>query len=167
MINKNATNPAALRSRKALATALVSLLLNHPLKDIKIEDITRTAGLSRQTFYTNFSQKEDILEHALNELFLMFTGSLQSLPETINKCWQSILNSGADTKNFCQYYLTISSLTFSQPIICIFSKMSFPSMQRMYQTHRKNCPIWKIIWPDLPFICSVPGSKTTGMKIPK
>ena len=69
MINKNAINPAALRSRKALATALVSLLLNHPLKDIKIEDITRTAGLSRQTFYTNFSQKEDILEHALNELF--------------------------------------------------------------------------------------------------
>lgn len=85
MINKNTTNPAALRSRSALATALVSLLLERPLKDIKIEDITKAAGLSRQTFYTNFSQKEDILEHSLNELFLMFTGSLQSLPETIDE----------------------------------------------------------------------------------
>lgn len=66
---KNTTNPAAIRSRNALATSLVSLLLERPLKDITIEDITSSAGLSRQTFYTNFSQKEDILENSLNQLF--------------------------------------------------------------------------------------------------
>lgn len=85
MINKNTTNPAALRSRKALAEALVNLLTEHPLKDITVEDITTSAGLSRQTFYTNFSQKEDILEHSLNELFLMFTGGIQKPPDTVGE----------------------------------------------------------------------------------
>lgn len=83
MINKNTTNPAALRSRTALAKALVLLLLERPLKDITIEDITSSAGLSRQTFYTNFSQKEDILEHSLNELFSMLTKELHPLPDTM------------------------------------------------------------------------------------
>ncbi len=84
MINKNTTNPTALRSRKALAKALIHLLLERPLKDITIEDITSSAGLSRQTFYTNFSQKEDILEYSMNELFSMFVNGLQTLPDTMD-----------------------------------------------------------------------------------
>lgn len=82
---KNTTNPAAIRSRNALATSLVSLLLERPLKDITIEDITSSAGLSRQTFYTNFSQKEDILENSLNQLFSMFINGLPKLPETLEE----------------------------------------------------------------------------------
>lgn len=82
---KNTTNPAAIRSRNALATSLVSLLLERPLKDITIEDITSSAGLSRQTFYTNFSQKEDILENSLNQLFSMFISGLPKLPETLEE----------------------------------------------------------------------------------
>ena len=83
MTNKNTANPAALRSRTARARALVLLLRERPLKDITIEDITSSAGLSRQTFYTNFSQKEDILEHSLNELFSMLTMELHPLPDTM------------------------------------------------------------------------------------
>lgn len=91
MINKTTTNPTALRSRSALAKAFVRLLLERPLKDITIEDITSSAGLSRQTFYTNFIQKEDILEHSLNELFLMFTRELQNLPEAFPKTIEEML----------------------------------------------------------------------------
>lgn len=85
MINKNTTNPTAIRSRKALAEAFVNLLLERPLKDITIEDITSSAGLSRQTFYTNFSQKEDILEHSLNKLFLQFKSIPQFPPATVEE----------------------------------------------------------------------------------
>ena len=67
---KNTTNPAAIRSRNALATSLVSLLLERPLKDITIED---------------FSQKEDILENSLNQLFSMFINGLPKLPETLEE----------------------------------------------------------------------------------
>lgn len=85
MINKNTKNPAAIRSKKALAIAFVNLLSERPLKDITIEDITSSAGLSRQTFYTNFSQKEDILEHSLNALFQQLTDRLQPLPTQIDE----------------------------------------------------------------------------------
>ena len=131
MINKNATNPAALRSRKALATALVSLLLNHPLKDIKIEDITRTAGLSRQTFYTTFSQKEDILEHALNELFLMFTGSLQSLPETINKMLAVYFEFWSGHKKFL-------SVLFDNQLSYIFAANNMYLFKNEFSFYAKN-----------------------------
>lgn len=100
MINKNTTNPAALRSRTALARSLVHLLLKRPLKDITIEDITKNAGLSRQTLYTNFNQKEDILEHSLNVLFSLFTGGLENLPPTIEEMLAVYFHFWSEHKKF-------------------------------------------------------------------
>ncbi|XBX10730.1 TetR/AcrR family transcriptional regulator (plasmid) [Enterocloster clostridioformis] len=85
MVNKTTKNPTAIRSRKALAIALVNLLCEQPLKDITVEDITNSAGLSRQTFYTNFSQKEDILANSLNELFLQLSDGLCPPPDTVEE----------------------------------------------------------------------------------
>lgn len=100
MINKTTTNPTAIRSRKALATALVSLLLEKPLKEITIEDITSHAHLSRQTFYTNFSQKEDILENAVNELFSMFIHGLSQLPESLEGMLEVYFQFWSEHKKF-------------------------------------------------------------------
>lgn len=100
MINKTTTNPSAIRSRNALAVALVHLLLERPLKEITIEEITRSAGLSRQTFYTNFSQKEDILENSLNELFSMFLRGLPDPPETMDEMLSVYFGFWSEHKKF-------------------------------------------------------------------
>lgn len=58
MINKNTTNPAALRSRTALARSLVHLLLKRPLKDITIEDITKTRVCPGRPFTPILTRKK-------------------------------------------------------------------------------------------------------------
>ena len=68
-MSKNRENPSAVRSRIALVDALISLMEEKSFKKISIQEITDTAGLSRQTFYTNFKTKEDIINHAFVKLF--------------------------------------------------------------------------------------------------
>lgn len=74
---KNRPNPMSIRSKNALAEALLALMLREAFDDISISDITDKAFLSRQTFYTNFSKKEDILEYLLDGLFARYQAQLQ------------------------------------------------------------------------------------------
>ena len=67
----------AIRSKNALAEALLALMMRRAFDDISISDITGKAFLSRQTFYTNFSKKEDILEYLLNGLFSRYRVQLK------------------------------------------------------------------------------------------
>lgn len=69
MLSQKRENPMAIRSKNALSGALLKLMISKPLSEISISDITERAGLSRQTFYTNFQRKEDILIYLLHGLF--------------------------------------------------------------------------------------------------
>lgn len=72
MSTRKRENPMSVRSKTALAQALLSELMEKDFDDISIQNITDRAGLSRQTFYTNFSKKEDILNFLLNGLFTKY-----------------------------------------------------------------------------------------------
>lgn len=72
-------NPMSIRSKNALSEALLKLMIYTPLKDITISDITHRARLSRQTFYTNFSKKEDILHYLVQGLFARYSQRLADL----------------------------------------------------------------------------------------
>lgn len=69
---KKRENPMAVRSKNALASALLKLMLRQDFAEISISDITERARLSRQTFYTNFQRKEDILLYLLDGLFARY-----------------------------------------------------------------------------------------------
>lgn len=75
-------NPMSIRSKNALSEALLKLMMFTPLKDITISDITHRARLSRQTFYTNFSKKEDILKYLVDGLFTRYSLHLTELKDT-------------------------------------------------------------------------------------
>lgn len=74
---KNHENPMSVRSKNALGTALLKLLITRELEDVAIQDITKKAGLSRQTFYTNFREKEDILVYLVSGLFARYRERLE------------------------------------------------------------------------------------------
>ncbi len=65
-------NPSALRSRREILQAFLSLLSEHPLEEISIKQIMDMTGLSRQTFYQILADKEEILEYYLDTLFEEF-----------------------------------------------------------------------------------------------
>ena len=71
-------NPMTIRSKSALSQALLKLMMSKPFDEIAISDITDRAGLSRQTFYTNFNKKEDILNYLLNGLFDKYQARLMA-----------------------------------------------------------------------------------------
>ena len=79
-------NPMSIRSKNALGQSLLMLMMKKDFSDITIAEITTGAGLSRQTFYTNFERKEDILRYLLQGLFRRFGDKLPAIcstPETL------------------------------------------------------------------------------------
>lgn len=69
----------SIRSKNALAESLLKLMIHSPLNEITISDITHRARLSRQTFYTNFSKKEDILYYLVEGLFTRYSKQLSDV----------------------------------------------------------------------------------------
>jgi AcrR family transcriptional regulator len=65
----------AVKSRKALKQALLSLISQKPFEQIAIKDITTEAGVSYPTFFRQFSSREQLLEYIAGEeirqLFLL------------------------------------------------------------------------------------------------
>ena len=59
------TNKTALQSQKQTADALIFLLREKPFAQITISELCRMAGISRQTFYSLFSGREDVMVFTL------------------------------------------------------------------------------------------------------
>jgi AcrR family transcriptional regulator len=49
-------------TKKALSQALKELMASIPFEKITINDVTQTAGVSRNTFYYHFSDINELLE---------------------------------------------------------------------------------------------------------
>ena len=63
MKRKNETNCLV---KEWIATALIELMKTRDYNSITITDITKRAGVSRMTYYRNYSSKEDILNQYMD-----------------------------------------------------------------------------------------------------
>ena len=59
------TNKTALQSQKQTAEAMIALLWEKPFAQITISELCKTAGISRQTFYSLFRGREDVMVFTL------------------------------------------------------------------------------------------------------
>ena len=57
------------RSQEKLQAALANHLQSQTIDEITIGQLTKTAGVSRQTFYSNFDSKQSILLNRIESLF--------------------------------------------------------------------------------------------------
>ena len=57
------------RSQEKLQLALAQHLQDKTIDEITIGELTKTAGVSRQTFYSNFDSKQSILLSRIETLF--------------------------------------------------------------------------------------------------
>lgn len=60
-------NPTALTSQKLLADALDELLREKSFKEVSVKELCSRSGVSRQTFYSLFGTKENIMLYKLEE----------------------------------------------------------------------------------------------------
>ena len=61
------SNKTALCSQQAIAEALLGLMEQTPYREISVSALCRRAAVSRQTFYTLFESKENVLFFALKK----------------------------------------------------------------------------------------------------
>ena len=62
-------NKVALSSQRQIAQALMQLIEEKPYQDITISELCKTAGISRQTFYTLFTSRENVVTFTLQEQY--------------------------------------------------------------------------------------------------
>lgn len=55
-------------ARECMLTALIQLLEKRPLSAITVSELTEKAGVSRMTYYRNYSSKEDIFARHLQDI---------------------------------------------------------------------------------------------------
>ncbi|MFE3255124.1 TetR/AcrR family transcriptional regulator [Nocardia sp. NPDC059091] len=67
------------RSRRALRDAMVSLVLERGYANVTVEDITGRADLGRATFYTHYTDKDDLLNRVVSDLIEDLQQRLQPL----------------------------------------------------------------------------------------
>lgn len=63
-------NKTAQQSQRLIAAAMLQLLQLQPFGELRISDLCRRAGISRQTFYSLFGTKEAVLTYALRSACL-------------------------------------------------------------------------------------------------
>ena len=76
------SNKTALSSQKQIAEALLRLMADHPYADISVSSLCREAGISRQTFYSLFTSRENVVVYTLQEKY----GYTPEQPEEEEDC---------------------------------------------------------------------------------
>ncbi len=76
MIKQKPVNTNSKRSISLLVETLLKLMKNKSFRDITISEITKEAGLVRNTFYAHFKSKEDIISYYM---YIVFKSELETL----------------------------------------------------------------------------------------
>lgn len=122
-------NPSALRSRKEIVQAFLNLLSKHPLSEITIKQIMDMTGLSRQTFYQIFCDKEEILEYYLDSLFEDF------IAHTEQHEIKSLCDAAKLFFAFFQKYKQVFSLIIQNGKSCVMQRKCREYLQENQYIH--------------------------------
>lgn len=69
-------NPAAMRSKKIITDVLLDLITQYPYDEITVKHIILEAGISRKTFYRNFTSKDDVLNAYIDSILYNYIDTL-------------------------------------------------------------------------------------------
>lgn len=81
MAGINKGNPVSDRSKRELEAALLQLMRTEDYAEITIQEIAYHAGLSRRTFYRNFSSKEEILSACFDRIWAGYRERIVTEPD--------------------------------------------------------------------------------------
>ena len=133
----------SLITKKAIATALKSLILEKPFDKISIADLTKACGLNRQTFYYHFQDKYELLT------WIYYTEGFAFVVEDITfENWdQKILlllnimkkdqtfychTIKQDSRYFMDYLLEITATLFTEAINALDTQHKVQAQQKQF-----------------------------------
>jgi AcrR family transcriptional regulator len=78
VLSKKKTDARVRRTRDALGDALIALMQEKPFDTITVQDVLDRAHVSRSTFYSHYSDKDDLLMSDAEEFFEAISMSLSA-----------------------------------------------------------------------------------------
>jgi len=79
------------KTRRALHSALISLMTKKDYREITTQEITDEANVGRSTFYTHFDDKDDLLLSGLQDLRNMLENERERTPGPSGKAYEGII----------------------------------------------------------------------------
>lgn len=76
MAKGNQTNQLA---KECIVTALIQLAEQKPFSSITISELTKRAGVSRMTYYRNYTSKEEVFETYMSEIVAEYRKAIENL----------------------------------------------------------------------------------------
>ena len=70
MNSKGEENRSVRLTRKRLSDALITLLMQKPVREITVRELTELANVSRGTFYFHYTDIYDLMDHVEREMFI-------------------------------------------------------------------------------------------------
>ncbi|KRL01499.1 TetR/AcrR family transcriptional regulator [Liquorilactobacillus capillatus] len=111
-------NPQVRRTHEWTFEALILLLQEKEFDKITIKEITNKAGIARQTFYRNYSDKDDIVQKYIDIIFMDFVKQLDGKKNSLDMC----LCYFKTLKNYQPSLIELTQLYDSEVIYKMFSR---------------------------------------------
>ncbi|GAJ26216.1 transcriptional regulator [Liquorilactobacillus sucicola DSM 21376 = JCM 15457] len=111
-------NPQVRRTHEWTFEALMLLLQEKEFDKITIKEITNKAGIARQTFYRNYSDKNDIVQKYIDIIFMDFVKQLDGKTKSLDMC----LCYFKTLKNYQHSLIELTQFYDSEVIYKTFSK---------------------------------------------
>ena len=84
-MSPKAEDPRVIRTKSLIAAALIERMREQPYDKIRVQDITKTAEIARQTFYLHYQTKDDVLidyvDGVFEEFYQDIEGHIVASPE--------------------------------------------------------------------------------------
>ncbi|KAA8438738.1 TetR/AcrR family transcriptional regulator [Weissella paramesenteroides] len=78
-------NPTALQSKQMIINAMFELLKEESYQNISIKKLADRAKLSRQTFYANFANREEVIRSELDRIFIEYKQAIDKSDNSSNQ----------------------------------------------------------------------------------
>lgn len=78
-------NPTALQSKQMIINAMFELLKEESYQNISIKKLANRAKLSRQTFYANFANREEVIRSELDRIFVEYKQAIDKSDNSSNQ----------------------------------------------------------------------------------
>ena len=98
------TNKTALASQDQIADALLALMEKKPYDEISVSELCRCAGISRQTFYSLYQSKENVVIRILQNYYCCNSaGHFPENERTAGEHSRSSCRMEVFCRDYCQY----------------------------------------------------------------
>lgn len=152
MTRTHESDSRVVRSRKALKEAMLRLLSEKPFSLIKTNEIAKSAGINRVTFYDHFSTKEELLGEIVDDVLSEYGEIIETSPgdakglASADELYRTIRSSVRHIKKHAEFY-SIMLLTNGVPDLS--NRLHDQMSASLHKTFKKAGPLSTAIEYDL------------------